>query len=350
MGKRYSGARSNTELTEYNMIELHDNTLHFRFPEVHEHAEGTISFIRTLRIPDDNREYPLPPGVSEFPLQHVDDYAERLPRVWYQHGGIFLPMYQAEAMWLSFGGDYPMAVKVAAGKINAITGEPWSDGLSSEGKQDYLVIPDQPWLDGFYAGESLIRQFVAMPLGEGYTAEEQLTGAAEHGGLQVVAYPMERSFYEELQWREKHINELEYPQMQACLEIDKYSMGFAPSGLMRQEIYEDNYGVEAWDQSAGSRCFVHLLNSVQYLHVTGHAPPTKPPRVFDYVEADLPWFDYYDADRRALQHQSKLLGLDSVAAKHIKKGKGALPGNAPLGPIRVKKLFPDKHIVREGDF
>ncbi len=30
---------------------------------------------------------------------------------------------------------------------------------------------------------SMIRQFVAMPLGEGYTAEEQLTGEAQHGGL-----------------------------------------------------------------------------------------------------------------------------------------------------------------------
>ena len=32
----------------------------------------------------------------------------------------------------------------------------------------------------------MIRQFVAMPLGAGYTAEEQITGEAEHGGLQIV--------------------------------------------------------------------------------------------------------------------------------------------------------------------
>ena len=35
-----------------------------------------------------------------------------------------------------------------------------------------------------------------MPLGSGYTAEEQLTGKAEHGGLQVAVYPMKRKVFE----------------------------------------------------------------------------------------------------------------------------------------------------------
>ena len=30
----------------------------------------------------------------------------------------------------------------------------------------------------------------AMPLGDGYTVEEQLTGEAEHGGIQLIVYPM----------------------------------------------------------------------------------------------------------------------------------------------------------------
>ena len=43
-----------------------------------------------------------------------------------------------------------------------------------------------------------IRQFVAMQLGSGYSVEEQLTGDAEHGGLQMVAYPMKADRYAEL--------------------------------------------------------------------------------------------------------------------------------------------------------
>ena len=177
------------------MIELKRDQLIFRFPEVHKDAECRISFQRTLRIPDDNRAYSLPPGLGTFPLNLVDDYAESVPAGWNAHGGVFLPMYQAEAMWLNFSGSYPMAVKVAAGKINAVTGEGWENELSEQ-PQDYVVIPDQPWLDGFSVMKGMIRQFVAMPLGEGYTAEEQLTGEAEHGGLQIVVYPIKPSYYE----------------------------------------------------------------------------------------------------------------------------------------------------------
>ena len=159
------------------MIELIHEELIFRFPEVHEDAVCTIGFQRTLRIPDDNRDYPLPPGLGAFPLSHVDDYRERVPEAWVNHGGIFFPMYQAEAMWINFDSSYPMAVKVAAGKIDALTGEDWKNEISEQ-PQDYLVVPEQPWLDGFCVGEGLIRQFVAMPLGEGYSAE----GATDRRG------------------------------------------------------------------------------------------------------------------------------------------------------------------------
>jgi hypothetical protein len=31
-----------------------------------------------------------------------------------------------------------------------------------------VVLPEQPWLDGYCVEKGYIRQFVAMPLGEGY--------------------------------------------------------------------------------------------------------------------------------------------------------------------------------------
>ena len=45
------------------MITLEGHDLIFRFPEVHEHARTAIHFQRTLRIPDDGKTYPLPPGL-----------------------------------------------------------------------------------------------------------------------------------------------------------------------------------------------------------------------------------------------------------------------------------------------
>ena len=84
------------------MITLETDRLTFRFPEVHPDAACSIDFQRTLRIPDDGSDYPLPPGLGSFPLRHVDDYADRLPAAWQRRGGVLLPMHQAEAMWLSF--------------------------------------------------------------------------------------------------------------------------------------------------------------------------------------------------------------------------------------------------------
>ena len=44
------------------MIRLENDTLFFSFPDIHPQAELAINFQRTLRIPDDDKSYPLPPG------------------------------------------------------------------------------------------------------------------------------------------------------------------------------------------------------------------------------------------------------------------------------------------------
>jgi hypothetical protein len=82
------------------MIELSKDQLAFSFPEVHPSATVRVDFQRTLRIPDDDQDYPLPPGLGRFPLVHLDDHATNVPADWVQHGGVILPMYQSEAMWL----------------------------------------------------------------------------------------------------------------------------------------------------------------------------------------------------------------------------------------------------------
>ena len=120
------------------MIEALQDQLVFSFPEVHPSATLRINFQRTLRIPDDGRDYPLPPGLGQFPLRHVDDFASRVPPAWIEHGGVMLPMYQSEAMWLHFDGEYlesrdisyPFAVKIATGKINAVSGQGWKGGCN----------------------------------------------------------------------------------------------------------------------------------------------------------------------------------------------------------------------------
>jgi hypothetical protein len=317
------------------MLTLEGSSLIFRFPEVHEDAEAAMHFQRTLRIPDDGKHYPLPPGLGEFPLRHVEDYAERLPQDWRERAGVMMPLYQAEAMWISFGGGrrfgdgYPCAVKIAAGKINAISGKPWKLELDAS-ERDYVVLPQQPWLDGFCIAKDVIRQFVAMPLGSGYSVEEQITGKAEHGGLQIVVYPMRKERYEPIRrQREQEARRLRVysrraAPVMACAVPE--AMALAAGGRMKQQIYADPYGLEAWDQTVSSRCFVTLVDAVQWREVTGELPPTRPPTAADYTSAGLPWFDYYAADLETLAGAPALTLVKSVAELAAEKGE------QPLGP------------------
>ena len=96
-------------------------------------------------------------------------------------------------MWIDFSSDKDCAVKIGVGKINVVTGEKWkskrllndsnkdSNDKNSDDKtkikQNYVPVPKQLWLDGINAGEGYVRQFVAMPLGDGYTVESQVKKA-----------------------------------------------------------------------------------------------------------------------------------------------------------------------------
>ena len=306
------------------MIELKKNALHFRFPEVHEDAHCAVEFQRTLRIPDDERTWFLPPGLGRFPLRHLDDHAFRLPEAWRRRGGVIMPMHQAEALWIDFNTFYPFAVKVATGKICAITGETWVNHLNRD-PQDYVVVPEQPWLDGYCVEKGVIRQFVAMPLGTGYSVEEQLTGETSHGGLQIVACPMRRERYEELRALPDSVAEEDMGRVYECPA--PMAMGLAPGGRMKQEIHDDRHGLEVWDQRHGSRCFVTIANSTQWMAVTGEHPPTEPPTAKHYTEMGLPWFDYYGGDVEAVAGAAALKGLASVAEMGERKGETPLPEN-----------------------
>ena len=344
------------------MITLEGSTLRFRFPEVHDHARTEIHFQRTLRIPDDGKHYPLPPGLGTFPLAAPGGLRKPHPQ------GLERARRRDDAA-LSGGGDvdrlraradsYPCAIKIAAGKINAVSGKPWKPELDAA-DHDYVVVPEQPWLDGFCVAKDVIRQFVAMPLGSGYSVEEQITGKAEHGGLQMLVYPMKKERYEpilrarEEERRRAGAGEPRVPRLlRGCAGAGRVhvasrsrrllrgegvagaaprAMALAAGGRMKQQIYKDPYGLDAWDQSVSSRCFVTLVDAVQWHEITGAAPPTKPPTAADYTSAGLPWFDYYAADLEALAGAAALTKVKSVAEMAAEKGEQVLGPDGEVDP------------------
>lgn len=292
-----------------------------------------VSFQRTLRIPDDGRTYPLPPGLGRLPIGRVAELGHRAPLGWWP-GDAFIPLYQREALWLAFDGALwkPNAVQVAVGGINAVSGGPWEEGLSAN-PQNYLVCPLQPWLDGINAGDGIIRQFVAMPLGRGYTVEAQVTGEERVGGIQIRVYePKPGRFPDRPPPR---------PPIAAVMAPPSPSlMGLGAGGAMRQKMYPDPHGLDTWDTEHWGEIRVHIVNSQQYTELTGRPVPPTPVDPLAYTEAGLPWFDVYDERAGDIPAPEPLTEVKSIRESERERdaeGPGEKPP-LPIDPNQVRKL------------
>ena len=203
-----------------------------------EENQLAIRLRRTLRMPVDGKIHNLPPGLGSFPLFNVDEYKTQLPPRISALGGIFFPMYrrsfhpallipltllEREAMWISFTCQNKFVVRPFLGGVNGISGESMVGNMTSlirklnnlSPKQDYLILPDQPWLDGVAASPGQVKQFVAVPMPPlenreekhyvhesrqgssslqsfdliGKSVEFQITGKEEVGGIQLEIIP-----------------------------------------------------------------------------------------------------------------------------------------------------------------
>ncbi|HEY5833266.1 hypothetical protein [Streptomyces sp.] len=328
----------------------------------------TVRFMRTLRLPETGT-HPLPPGLGTFPLRRVADYPERAPAQWLTHGGVLLPVYQREAMWLSFSSLAPAALQVGVGKVCAVSGRPWSDRLSQD-PQNYVVLPRQPWLDGINSGQGTIRQFVAVPLGLGATVEGQVSGEEVWGGMQLQVFELREEILE--RWRATHSSRTRggwgaaseamaagmppmapagfgaAPQARAPRPAARPApaMGLGAGGRMRQEVYRDERPPGDWREKPSGRAYVHLATAPQWRAVTGEPAPASPVDRAAYNAAGLPWFDYFDADAEDLAPGEPLTGVKPVGDW---LGDDEQPWVA-TEPEQVKPLKDDPGQVTDGEW
>jgi hypothetical protein len=195
-----------------------------------------VTLHRTLRIPDDGRDYPLPPSLGGFPA-------------------------------LRAGRD-----------------------------QDYLGVPPQPWLDGIKTGPERVRQFVAMTFSEAIPAPP--AGALGAG------------------------------------------MGLAAGGAMRQKVYPDPHGPEAWDPGRTARLYVHIVNSQMFREITGRPAPESPVSARTYTEHGLPWFGLYD------EHLGDVPAPDVLGRVRSVREMDADRGFAPQQDDRPVAV-PDEQVRRQ---
>lgn len=94
---------------------------------------------------------------------------------------------------------------------------------------------------------------------------------------------------------------------------------------------------------------MHLANSLVWRGIAGEHPPTTPPTAAEYTRAGLPWFEYYDESRAAIDGGGVLQWLKSVARLGREKGDVPLPENQPVSPENLV-IYRRGGRVREGAF
>lgn len=297
---------------------------------------SSISFHRTIRLPENDQTYNLPPSLGLFPLRRVEDYASKVPQHWNEHQGVFMPIYENEAMWMSFQGKHwhPEALQIAVGKINAINGEEWSETLQKDG---YIVMGKQPWIDGIKYKDNAIKQFVAAALGEGKTVEGQITGIEEFGGIQLKLHPAKKNKFPDTQpiltqpkmrrvasafASNSYSNSNEMLSYSAAPTSEKAEMGLGIGGSMEQEIYKDTYGLDTWKNNKGQRVFVHLINSKLWNQITGENLPSKAVHL-ENAYKEYPWFKYQTGEKEVKTPQvfKDLKTISELNHKHVKDGE-----------------------------
>ncbi|KAK9415071.1 putative Ubiquitin-like domain-containing protein [Seiridium unicorne] len=338
-------------------------------------AELRVSFMRTVRVPDNATQSKLPPGLAPVP--------------------------EKESLWVNFEATKPFAIKIYAGGVNAISGEHMNEDLDTkfrrlkkyfEGKsiQDYLIVPDQLWLDGIATSPEVVRQFVAMPTGPGYSVEAQMTGQEVVGGLQFDTTPPMLSIspgwgpkieiivttltrknlpvectidcaVDYIKWI---IQVRVFPQTKRTRKDysiqdgsrlflvlglsgggpgEEATMGLAAGGKIKQALCRDHYPKELWDSDFTFSVPVHIVNSNQFRRITGAAPPPSPVSASVYAEAGLPFFNMYEEN-------SDISGTfaEVRSVNEIEQERGLASGAEPSITTALVKLDTKGHrIVHE---
>ena len=129
-----------------------------------------VSLRKTKIVNIDKDAHKLPPDWGPFKEFKVADYY--CPNEW-SNDGIFVSVKEGEPLWIDFQLNNACAVIPSVQQLNPITGESadLENGLKKDPKQNYLVLPDQKWLDG-YAREGKVYQFVVTKHGESLAVNE----------------------------------------------------------------------------------------------------------------------------------------------------------------------------------
>jgi hypothetical protein len=254
----------------------------------------TVKFQHPPRPPGDAKIYVFSTGLEELPLRPATDFPDAPPAPWLKQTDFLMPMDASDPFLIRFTSNYPFAVKLAAGNLDAVTGESSLSGLQKE-PRNYLVVSGESTTRGVKE-----RSFV-LPLDVGCAVHEQFFADQKIGriDLQICPLHVESYFREEVAhsipptlreyfaWfvyapsvraRLGKMQLLDEQQGNECLTDEsgaillgrKFEDEFDPQYI---EELVDLREVADWDQTETKSCSVHVCNPSVWRKITGMNPP-----------------------------------------------------------------------------
>ncbi len=132
----------------------------------------SMSIRKTKKVDIDPDAHRLPPDWGAFDEYKVADW--HCPSTW-SNDGYFIPVEEGQPLWIDFRGNRQCAAILSIQRLNPITGKPANleDGLKKDPEQNYMVLPNQMWIDG-YVNNGKVYQFVVTTAGKSLAVNEFL--------------------------------------------------------------------------------------------------------------------------------------------------------------------------------
>jgi hypothetical protein len=301
----------------------------------------TVAVHRTVRVPEgESAPARLPPSLGIMELHSVGDYREHCPKSW-EDNAVFVVMHDVEACWLSFSQGTVNAAIIGAGGVNALTGEDLTAKLA---KDNYLVAPPQPWLDGWKDKSGSVYQFVATSYegGTGKTVAEQLIGTkSKSGGIGIAVFePKDRSKVMPMPrpggtW----LGSDQEQKTSGGIVLEACSFGFSndtkgtmrgasrgfgelgvgKGGKIEQKVYPDPHGLEVWKTEPTAVRAIYIVNAKAWAEITGKPVPPSPVTSSGYKGA------YYGMQDKCM--------ADNAGSSKFEKLQDAVPANTGVGSV-----------------
>lgn len=253
-----------------------------------------VQFTRTFRVTDG-----LPLTAHHFgspSVYNVDPSRQALPADVLARGGVLIPTYPWEALYIHLDSDAPVALQISYQGRCALTGNSLSRRLRHR-HRNYVVVPFHRHITGAAAANHSTLQFSVGCVTNDlqFRASHEVTHRIT--GLQLQVWNLNDTA------RQRWSNGS--GSTHHATSVDTPLAPPRPQSISSRD----------WSTAPLARVWIHLVDPVLWPAITGSLPPASPISSSDYFTHGLPWLPAFDEPISDLHHAFTLLHPSTVPGR-----------------------------------